>query len=87
MVCVLQSKLPRSSAVFQLYCQMFFFFFFCCFVFFFLPLKVSTIYTSYCFDKAERLLLNVSQVASQIYFGVSVVLRFILGHTVSVHVW
>ena len=25
MVCVLQSKLPRSSAVFQLYCQPFFF--------------------------------------------------------------
>ena len=28
MVCVLQSKLPRSSAVFQLYCQLFFFVFF-----------------------------------------------------------
>lgn len=28
MVCVLQSKLPRSSAVSQLYCQLFSFFFF-----------------------------------------------------------
>lgn len=45
MVCVLQSKLPWSSAVFQFYCQPFFF-----------PLKPLTFYTFYYLDRASPLL-------------------------------
>lgn len=48
MVCVLQSKLPRSSAVFQLYCQPFFF-----------PLKPLTFHTFYCSDAALPLLFYI----------------------------
>lgn len=48
MVCVLQSKLPRSSAVFQLYCLPFFF-----------PLKPLTFYTFYCSDGASPLLFYI----------------------------
>lgn len=49
MVCVLQSKLPWSSAVFQLYCRPFFF-----------PLKPLTIYTFYYSDGALPLLFFTS---------------------------
>lgn len=58
MVCVLQSKLPWSSAVFQLYCQPFFF-----------PLKPLTFYTFYCWDRASPLLFYICVVfVLQIHF-------------------
>lgn len=76
MVCVLQSKLPRSSAVFQLYCQPFF-----------LPLKLLTIYTFYCSDKAEQLLFNVFCVCftNSFFWGRRGILCFSL--EAAVHLW
>lgn len=59
MVCVLQSKLPWSSAVFQLYCQPFFF-----------PLKPFTIYTFYSCNRALSLLFtSVLHLFEKFIFG------------------
>lgn len=84
MVCVLQSKLPGSSAVFQLYCQLFFFFlslFVVLFFFFLTSESVHNLHLLLLRHSAESAAPSCFPVCfTNLFWG----LHFIFGHSVSV---